>query len=348
VRRIGIGLVLFGVALAQGFKADLRQTVEPLLLGLAGGTEVLAEAAEAYAVGPTTEGLNRLRLLWLAARRPWEELEAFAFGPVGEFDPYLDTWPISPEDLKRTLGSPAADLPPEVRGFHALEYLLFQEPARTPEAARHLARLARDLAEKAAALHRAYLDYLEKTPEEELVEELYAASLELAEELFSEKLKHPESPYAQASAEDYRANAQGLAKALALLPLPGLAWALALDLERAVAALPSPLEGAWDDPKVALALARAQDLYAALGKAPVGRAERRALFWLRAFREEYLDEGEVDEGLEALEGLKAALAGTPREEEALKLVEALEAKVRAAAPKEEVEPLVQALEDLLR
>ena len=120
------------------------------------------------------------------------------------------------------------------------------------------------------------------------------------------------------------------------------------DLERAVAALPSPLERAWDDPKVALALARAQDLYAALGKAPVGRAERRALLWLRAFREEYLDEGEVDEGLEALEGLKAALAGTPREEEALKLVEPLEAKVRAAAPKEEVEPLVQALEDLLR
>lgn len=53
---------------------------------------MLAEAAEAYAGGPTTEGLNRLRLLWLAARRPWEELEAFAFGPVGEFDPYLDTW----------------------------------------------------------------------------------------------------------------------------------------------------------------------------------------------------------------------------------------------------------------
>ena len=53
---------------------------------------MLAEAAEAYAGGPATEGLNRLRLLWLAARRPWEELEAFAFGPVGEFDPYLDTW----------------------------------------------------------------------------------------------------------------------------------------------------------------------------------------------------------------------------------------------------------------
>ncbi len=99
---------------------------------------------------------------------------------------------------------------------------------------------------------------------------------------------------------------------------------------------------------MALALARARDLYTALGKAPVGRVERRALLWLRAFREEYLDEGEVDEGLEALEGLKAALAGTPREEEALKLVEALEAKVRAAAPKEEVEPLVKALEDPLR
>ncbi|GAA6755752.1 hypothetical protein Thermus77420_12280 [Thermus thalpophilus] len=348
MRWIAAGLVFFAVTLAQGFKSDLRNQVEPLLGELVQGTRLLAQSARAYAEAPTTEGLNRLRVLWHLAREPWEALEAFAFGPVGDFDPYLDTWPVSPEDLRQTLGKPVEDLPPEVRGFHALEYLLFQEPARAPEAARHVARLAEDLAQQASRLREAYLAYLAEASEGDLTLELYAASLELAEELFAEKFKNPESPYAQRSAQDYRANVRGLLQALALLPLPGSVWALALDLERVVAALPSPLEGAWDQPQVALAVARAQDLYHALIQAPVGNAGQRALLWLRTFREEYLVEGEVDEGLAALEGLKAALAGIPQEEEALKLVAALEAKVQAQAPAEEVEPLLQALEALLR
>ena len=93
MRRIGIGLVLFGVALAQGFKEDLRATVEPLLLGLAGGTEVLAEAAEAYAGGPATEGLNRLRLLWLAARRRGRSSRPSPSAPWGSLTP---TWTPGP------------------------------------------------------------------------------------------------------------------------------------------------------------------------------------------------------------------------------------------------------------
>ncbi|GGN02279.1 hypothetical protein GCM10007092_15670 [Thermus composti] len=267
---------------------------------------------------------------------------------MGEFDPYLDTWPVSPEDLKRTLGSPVENLPPEARGFHALEYLLFQEPARSPEAARHLFHLAQDLAEKTRGLGEAYRGYLRETPEEDLKMELYAASLELAEELFAEKLQNPESPYAKFSVHDYRANASGLLKALDLLPLPGRVWALALDLQGAMAALPSPLETAWDRPEVALAIARAKDLYETLAQAPVGSPLARALLWLRTFREEYLGEGEVDEGLFALEGLRAALAGTPQEAEALRLLEALEAKVQAQAPTPEAEPLLKALEELLR
>ncbi|GLV48459.1 hypothetical protein TJA_16120 [Thermus sp. LT1-2-5] len=348
MRRFAVGLLFLAAAFAQGFRADLRAQVEPLLGELVQNARLLAQAARAYAEAPTLEGLNRLRVLWHLAREPWEVLEAFAFGPVGDFDPYLDTWPVSPEDLRRTLGKPVEDLPPEVRGFHALEYLLYQEPARTPEAARHLALLAEDLAQKASRMREAYLAYLEEASETDLTLELYAASLELAEELFAEKLKNPESPYAQRSAQDYRANVRGLLQAFALLPLPGPVWALALDLERAVAALPSPLEGNWDHPQVALAIARAQDLHRALAQAPVGDAGERALLWLRTFREEYLVEGEVDEGLAALEGLRAALAGMPQEEEALKLVVALEAKVRAQAPAEEVEPLLRALEALFR
>ena len=42
MRRIGIGLVLFGVALAQGFKEDLRATVELALARDDLGTECRA------------------------------------------------------------------------------------------------------------------------------------------------------------------------------------------------------------------------------------------------------------------------------------------------------------------
>ncbi|APD10392.1 MULTISPECIES: imelysin family protein [Thermus] len=339
---------LLGMAGAQGLKEGLAATVSPLLEGLVGQTRLLAQASEAYAANPSTEGLHRLQLLWHAARDYWEELEAFAFGPVGDYDPYLDTWPISLEDLKRSVGVPVENLPPEVRGFHALEYLLFQEPPQDAGTLHHLVLLAQDLARQVQALRERYGAYLETASDEELAAELYAASLELAEELFAEKLKNPESPYARRSAEDYQANGRGLAQALALLPTGGTPWALALALRAALADLPSPLEEAWGDSRVAKAQAQAEALYQALAKTPVGGAKERARLWLRTFREEYLGEGEVDEGLAALEGLEMALQSLSQREEAQQILEVLRSKVQAGAPAEEVDPLVRALEDLLR
>jgi hypothetical protein len=80
----------------------------------------------------------------------------------------------------------------------------------------------------------------------------------------------------------------------------------------------------------------------------VGGAKERARLWLRTFREEYLGEGEVDEGLAALEGLEMALQSLSQREEAQQILEVLRSKVQAGAPAEEVDPLVRALEDLLR
>ncbi len=70
---------------------------------------------------------------WREARVPWEQSEAFLFGPVDTdgHDPFLDTWPLNVTDLEAIIASSAdiatVELADDVQGFHALEYLLFQD-----------------------------------------------------------------------------------------------------------------------------------------------------------------------------------------------------------------------------
>jgi uncharacterized iron-regulated protein len=78
--------------------------------------------------------LNTARAAWRAARKPWEQSEGFLFGPVSNkgVDPSIDSWPLDSLGLKSILATNAtfnfsyvdvqAD---EVKGFHAIEYLLF-------------------------------------------------------------------------------------------------------------------------------------------------------------------------------------------------------------------------------
>ena len=80
---------------------------------------------------------------WLAAREPWEQSEAFLFGPVADFglDPNMDSWPLDQEAIVNTLKSQqwndmtwsgdydeddeAIAAAQNVRGFHTLEFLAF-------------------------------------------------------------------------------------------------------------------------------------------------------------------------------------------------------------------------------
>jgi uncharacterized iron-regulated protein len=87
---------------------------------------------------------------WLAAREPWEQSEAFLFGPVADFglDPNMDSWPLDQEAIVNTLKSQqwndmtwsgdydeddeAIAAAQNVRGFHTLEFLAFRDgKART-------------------------------------------------------------------------------------------------------------------------------------------------------------------------------------------------------------------------
>ncbi len=74
---------------------------------------------------------------WVESREPWEESEAFLFGPADTYglDPLLDSWPLNTDDIQKiltsksyeTLESIEGEAGETTRGFHTLEYFLFAE-----------------------------------------------------------------------------------------------------------------------------------------------------------------------------------------------------------------------------
>ena len=105
---------------------------------------------------------------WTAARIPWEQSEAWLFGPV-EFkghDPALDSWPVNRTDLDTVLASDdvlteeyVSALPPEEKGFHTAEYLLFRNGETrnlndfTTREIEYLVATAKDIESTAIELH---------------------------------------------------------------------------------------------------------------------------------------------------------------------------------------------------
>lgn len=72
---------------------------------------------------------------WRAMREPWEESEAFLFGPTDELglDPSLDSWPLDQTRINSYVNSNVefyyenmqTGLEYNVKGFHTIEYFLF-------------------------------------------------------------------------------------------------------------------------------------------------------------------------------------------------------------------------------
>jgi predicted lipoprotein len=95
----------------------------------------LQNAAIALNANPTEGNLHAARQAWRDARAPWERGEGFLFGPVADkgIDPSIDSWPLDSTTLKRVLTTDTTSLnvvyvngqANEVKGFHAMEYLLF-------------------------------------------------------------------------------------------------------------------------------------------------------------------------------------------------------------------------------
>ncbi|MBE9137830.1 peptidase M75 [Nodosilinea sp. LEGE 07088] len=101
----------------------------------------LAEAIAVFVENPTEDTLTAGRQAWLAARRPWEQSEAFAFGPAASLrlDAELDDWPLNEIDVLAVLESEnrltpeyVASLQTSQKGFHAIAFLLFGTDADKP------------------------------------------------------------------------------------------------------------------------------------------------------------------------------------------------------------------------
>ena len=105
---------------------------------VAGYAELYAKVGELTAAlavletTPNAANLTAAQGAWRAARVPWESGEGHIFGPIDTqgVDPASDSWPVIKSDLDGSLGGwnpgdPTDAFADEVRGFHAIEYILF-------------------------------------------------------------------------------------------------------------------------------------------------------------------------------------------------------------------------------
>jgi len=97
--------------------------------------ELLA-AVKALAASTTQANLEKAQQAWKETRKPWEQSEAFLFGPVDTqgLDPALDSWPVDHVNLQSVLDSNdtltvdfVSGLEDTQKGFHTIEFLLFRE-----------------------------------------------------------------------------------------------------------------------------------------------------------------------------------------------------------------------------
>jgi putative iron-regulated protein len=85
--------------------------------------------------------LQAARQGWREARSPWEQSECFCKGPsdILGTDQNMDTWPVNIIDLQLVLNDTdvismdyVRSLPPGLKGFHTIEYLLFGTSGNRP------------------------------------------------------------------------------------------------------------------------------------------------------------------------------------------------------------------------
>lgn len=96
----------------------------------------LLTAVKALEADTTQANLEKAQQAWVATRTPWEQSEAFLFGPVDTqgLDPALDSWPVDHVNLQSVLDSGddltvdyVVGLEDTQKGFHTIEFLLFRE-----------------------------------------------------------------------------------------------------------------------------------------------------------------------------------------------------------------------------
>lgn len=111
-----------------------EQVVIPTYKLLTEESKTLKAAVDAFVADANDNTLKTAQAAWTEAREPWEQSEAFAFGPAESlgYDGDLDDWPVNETDVKGVLdGSDPISaetiekLQTTQKGFHTIELLLF-------------------------------------------------------------------------------------------------------------------------------------------------------------------------------------------------------------------------------
>ena len=126
-------------------KQYVDAVVLPTYKDLKEQNDALYDVIAKLAKDPTNANFKAACDQWIVAREPWEESEAFLFGPVGSFglDPNMDSWPLDQASIVQILNSGKFDdliwdgdysekdediaNKQSVRGYHTLEFLLFKD-----------------------------------------------------------------------------------------------------------------------------------------------------------------------------------------------------------------------------
>ncbi|MGL5832835.1 MAG: imelysin family protein [Waterburya sp.] len=97
----------------------------------------LEQAVASFVKTPNEQTLEAAQSAWQATRTPWEQSEAFAFGPAESlgYDANLDDWPVNQTDVTGLIKSQEkldqnyveTKLQSTQKGFHTIEYFLFGE-----------------------------------------------------------------------------------------------------------------------------------------------------------------------------------------------------------------------------
>ncbi len=123
----------------DALNAYSNQVVVPTYKAMKDAAWDMYNKAKAYQESPTQANLDKVCEAWKANRIPWEQSEAFLFGPaeVLSLDPSLDSWPLDQTAIWSILKSIQSGASvtqvinmiqsDQVRGFHTIELLLFKD-----------------------------------------------------------------------------------------------------------------------------------------------------------------------------------------------------------------------------
>jgi putative iron-regulated protein len=197
----------------------------------------------------TDANLSVAQDAWRSTRVAWETAEGYLFGPVEDFnyDPSIDTWPLSKTELDSLLASSnplnVSDidaLPYSLKGFHAIEYILFgtgDASNITSREKQYLFSLTQSLSNTTTALRNSwdpasgdFTDQLIKAGQgsqrfatrKDAFLAIVAAMSDICNEVADEKMQDPliakdstldESAFSHNSTEDFRCNITGVSDA---------------------------------------------------------------------------------------------------------------------------------------